>query len=193
MFASVYIRFFDFLTKSRIRLKLIRYRKMWREKFNLHPSVKFDYSSNFVMLTGKARINIGDQTLFRSYCSVLCGDEGVLNIGSRVFFNNYCSINCLHEISIGDDSIFGEGVRLYDHNHGFRQEGIPFWKQPMKKASINIGTNCWIGSNTIILSNVKIGDNVVIGANNIIYKSIPSNSIVKSGIPQIIEPLTYHT
>ncbi|NJK98761.1 MAG: hypothetical protein HC905_31020 [Bacteroidales bacterium] len=36
---------------------------------------------------------------------------------------------------------------------------------------------------------VKIGSNVVIGAGCLIYKSIPSNSVVKNRQNQMIEPL----
>ncbi len=45
------------------------------------------------------------------------GNEAQLIIGDNVFMNNYCSINCLDEIEIGENTLFGEGVKLYDHNH----------------------------------------------------------------------------
>ncbi len=165
---------------------------MWGNRFNLHPSVVFDYSSSFNILTGNAKISIDSNSIIRSFCSILCGDSGKLEIGMNVFFNNYCSINCLHEISIGDDTIFGEGVRLYDHNHGFKCTDLPFWKQDMKRGKIVIGKNCWIGANSVILSNVEIGDNVVIGANNLIFRSIPSNTIVKSSPQNTIEELNFN-
>src|SRR5665213_2945633 len=115
---------------------------------------------------------------FRNYCSVICSDNGRLLLGENVFFNNYCSINCLHEITIGDHSLFGEGVRLYDHNHDFRDKDKSIKDQGMRFGKITIGDNCWVGSNTVILPNVTIGNNVVIGANNLVYQSIPANTVV---------------
>lgn len=83
--------------------------------------------------------------------------------------------------------MFGENVKLYDHNHRFTDKQINFKDQGFKVGSIKIGDNCWIGSNVTILCNVSIGDNVVIGANCLIYKSIPSNTVVKNKNDLLIE------
>lgn len=47
-----------------------------------------------------------------------------------------------------------------------------------KTGNVEIGKNCWIGSNVTILTKVEIGDNVVIAANSIITKNIDSNKTV---------------
>jgi acetyltransferase-like isoleucine patch superfamily enzyme len=127
-------------------------------------------------------INVGYNVLFRSFCSILVYPESKLTIKKNVFFNNYCSINCLGEILIEENTLFGEGVKLYDHNHSYKfQQGIlKVERDNFKIGYVHIGKNCWIGSNVTILANVTIGDNVIIGANNLIYKSIPSNVVVKA-------------
>lgn len=88
---------------------------------------------------------------------------------------------------IDDHCLFGENVKMYDHNHVYADRETPISKQGMRVGEIRIGRNCWIGSNTVILANVEIGDNVVIGANCLIYKSIPSNSVVKNKTELIIQ------
>jgi acetyltransferase-like isoleucine patch superfamily enzyme len=103
-----------------------------------------------------------------------------MTIGKDNFFNNNCSLNCLGRITIGDNNLFGESVKLYDHNHIFNQKDILVVNQGFKRGEIKIGNNCWIGSNCTILNNVTIGDNVVVGANCLIHTSIPSNTIVRS-------------
>ncbi|WP_218841530.1 DapH/DapD/GlmU-related protein [Winogradskyella undariae] len=50
--------------------------------------------------------------------------------------------------------------------------------QPYSIGSVEIGDNCWIGSNVVILKNVNIGDNCIIGANCVVYKSLKANSLV---------------
>lgn len=126
-------------------------------------------------------VNIDEGFLVRDYCSIVSHPDSKLTIGKGVFFNNYSSINCLDKITIGDNSIFGEGVRLYDHNHEYGFDPDFFVdKTEFKKRPISIGKNCWIGSNTIILKGVEIGDNCIIGAGCIIHKSIPDNTIVKN-------------
>jgi acetyltransferase-like isoleucine patch superfamily enzyme len=125
-------------------------------------------------------IKINSDCITRRNCFIWIQGPAMLSIGSNVFFNNNCSINCLEKIEIGDGCIFGEGVKLYDHNHKYTTDPIiSISKDEFNTAPIIIGKNCWISSNVTILKGVTIGDNVIIGAGCLIYKSIPSNSVVK--------------
>ncbi|MCS3532430.1 DapH/DapD/GlmU-related protein [Chryseobacterium sp. JUb7] len=135
-------------------------------------------------------ITIGENVLLREYCNILVFPNAELSIGKGVFFNNYCSINCLEKIEIGDDTIFGEGVKLYDHNH-LIERGLTLHveKEKYTKKPIVIGKNCWIGSNAVILKGVTIGDNTIIGAGCVIHKSVPANTIVKNNQNLIYESL----
>jgi acetyltransferase-like isoleucine patch superfamily enzyme len=134
-------------------------------------------------------IKFGSHIRFKKYCHILMFPKAELVIDSNVFFNNYCSVNCLEKISIGENTMFGEGVKLYDHNHafGYKENNLIVSKDQFETAPITIGKNCWIGSNVTILKGVTIGDNVIIGANCLIYKSIASNTVVKLKTEYIIE------
>ncbi|MEO6722031.1 MAG: glycosyltransferase [Ferruginibacter sp.] len=112
---------------------------------------------------------------------------GELIIGNNVLFNNHSTVTCQGQIIIGDDTWFGEGVRLYDHNHKYKDRNVPFTQQGYNNGIIKIGNNVWVGSNSVILNNVTIGDGCVIGANNVIYKSLPPNTIVKSKSMEVTE------
>lgn len=125
-------------------------------------------------------LKTGEHFRTRRFCTIgLFG--GKLLIGDYVFFNNYCSVSCMGEITIGDGTMIGENVKMYDHNHKYEIEKgvINISPDDYTIGKISIGKNCWIGSNVTILNNVEIGDNVIIGANCLIYTSVPSNSIVK--------------
>ncbi|OIL34710.1 hypothetical protein ATW97_07290 [Oenococcus oeni] len=106
-------------------------------------------------------------------------DEGQITFGDNVFINNGFSASSTVGISIGDDALIGENVKIYDQNHVFDNRSQIIRKQGFKAAKVRIGNNCWIASNVTILAGVNIGDNVVIGANCLVYKNIPSNSVVK--------------
>ena len=86
-------------------------------------------------------------------------DKGQLTIGKKCFFNHGCSINCMYKIIIGDDCIFGENVKIYDHNHNYKNNTL-IREQGFSTNEVIIGNNCWIGSNVTILKNVHIGNNV---------------------------------
>lgn len=134
-----------------------------------------------------SRITFGKRVTFRKGMSIAIENEGKIIIGNGVFFNNYCSLNSLKEIRIGDNSIFGENVKIYDHNHTFKYKNKLIKSAGFKSDKILIGNNCWIGSNVIILKSVSIGDNSVISAGEIVRKSVPGNSILKDGIITSIE------
>ena len=86
---------------------------------------------------------------------VLWTGEGV-KIGDNVFFNNGTSIAAKEKIEIGDNCIFGENVKIYDHNHVFKDLQKPIMKQGFSTKSVHIGSNCWLGSNVVVLCGANI-------------------------------------
>ncbi|WP_114938497.1 acyltransferase [Mucilaginibacter endophyticus] len=151
------------------------------DTINIAPTLIMGKNVNINAAYPDVNINIGDNVIFKEFCSVLVFSKAKLTIGNNIFFNNYCSINCLDQITIGDNTIIGESVKMYDHNHAYEKSPIvKTHPSEYTLGAITIGKDCWIGSNVTILKGVTIGDNVIIGANCLIYKSIPSNSIVKA-------------
>ena len=130
----------------------------------------------------KERLSLGNDFAFRKRLEInITGKDAKISIGSNVFFNNDCSLNSKIGISIGDDCIFGEGVKIYDHNHEYKDFEAPIYKQGYKIRCVTIGRGCWIGSNSIILPGSSIGERTIIGAGCIINGDIPSGVIVTSG------------
>ena len=130
------------------------------------------------LIYGKS-IYFGKRNTFRKRFNLAIDKGGKVKIGDYCFFNNDCSINIQSNLEIGKDCIFGENVKIYDHNHVFKDSNQLIRNQGFKTAPIKIGNNCWICSNVIILKGVKIGDNCVIGAGCVIKENIDSDSIVK--------------
>jgi acetyltransferase-like isoleucine patch superfamily enzyme len=163
---------------------------MLKQKKNVSIGDKFKYGDNvrFLLYEDIEKLNIFSNVTIRHSCNFLLYPNSSLIIRQNVFFNNFCSINCLEKIEIGENSIFGEGVKIYDHNHLYDQENsLSIKRGEFTTAPVNIGQNCWIGSNVTILKGVTIGNNVIVGANCLIYKSIPSDSVVKHKEDLIIQ------
>lgn len=136
----------------------------------------FTGSYTHIDVKAGAKITAGIRVIIEEFASLYVSDHGHLELGDYVYFNDHCSIRCRHKISIGKNTIFGDGVRLFDHNHlysDYHVERFSFSEKP-----INIGENCWFGANCVILSGVTIGNNVIVGAGCVIHQDIPSNSIV---------------
>lgn len=141
-------------------------------------SLRIGRNSSITLFTQKSVLLIGKNCYFRKFCSVVVSD-GRLKIGDNFFMNNHSSLNCMGEIEIGDNCLFGESVKLYDHNYDYRKnDGLPFNKKGHRRGKISIGHNCWLGSNCVVLMGVTIGDNVIVGANTVVHKDIPSGTIL---------------
>lgn len=113
---------------------------------------------------------------------------GSLHFGANVFVNSYTSFNVRDRLSIGNGTLIGEGVRIYDHDHQFRTAGRPVSQSGFLTAPVAIGHNVWIGSNVVVLRGVTIGDGAVIAAGAVVSKDVPSDCLYFSR--ERIEPIT---
>lgn len=140
------------------------------------------------MIYGK-RIFWGKNTTFRRNFTIMMEKKGSIRIGRNCFFNNDCTLNAMGKIVIGDNSIFGENVKFYDHNHRFRSEE-PIKEQGYSTGEIYIGDRCWIGSNVIFLKGARVGSHCVIGAGCVIDREIPDETLVTANRQLIFEAIT---
>jgi acetyltransferase-like isoleucine patch superfamily enzyme len=103
--------------------------------------------------------------------------------GCRVYTTKFGTEPFL--ISIGNNVTITQGVVFLTHDGStwlFRDEkGRRFLYN-----SIEIGSNVFIGVNSIVMPGVIIGDNVIVGAGSVITKSIPSDKIVAGNPARII-------
>ncbi len=159
-------------------------RKKQRTILAKHPQVsvgnglKLGSSNHFILYPKIKKFTLGKDISFRNYVHVIVQNGDSLEIKDNVFFNNHCSINRLESISIGENTLFGENVKLYDHNHSYarNETGLKVSHSEFATAPIVIGKNCWLGSNVVVLKGVTIGDNSIIGAGCVIHQNIPANS-----------------
>ena len=109
--------------------------------------------------------------------------HGNVTIGENVWISFAVSGGCYIQggngVTIGDNSIFGPGVKIISANHD--PEDIGKW---IKENPIKIGKNCWIGSNAVLLPGIELGDNVVVGAGAVVTRSFPDNALL-IGVPAL--------
>jgi len=161
-----------------LKFKIFYYSQLSKGRFRIHSSLKAGRGFTIKSDLSETELTIGKDISFKDGVKILLGHSGEIRIGANCFFNNNCSLNCLGNINIGNDNQFGENVLFYDHNHQYKDPSQLISQQGYTIGKIMIGNNCWVGSNVVILKDVEIGDNVVIGAGCIIYKSIPSNTVI---------------
>ena len=110
---------------------------------------------------------------------------GNIAIGKGVWISFAVSGGCYiqggNNIKIGDGTIFGPGVKIISANHN--PDNLHLW---IPAEQINIGKNCWIGANALILPGVKLGDNVTVGGGAVVTKSFPEGNCIIAGNPAIL-------
>lgn len=102
------------------------------------------------------------------------------HFGENVYVNfNLTLVDDTH-IFIGDNVMIGPNVTITTAGHPID----PSMRQKLAQFNIpvKIGSNVWLGANSVILPGVTIGNNSVIGAGSIVTKDIPKN-VVAVGNP----------
>ena len=74
--------------------------------------------------------------------------------------------------------MFGENVKLYDHNHIFNDKSVNMQRTYLDR-NIIIGNNNWIGSDVVFLSKAEVGDYNVIASKVIVNKNYDNENIIK--------------
>lgn len=154
-----------------------------KDRFILKNPINSYIGNDFDLYIENGKCNIGDRFYARSRFNLEL-INGSIEVGDNVFINRDVSMICHEKIKIGSNTLIGESVKIYDHNHRFRNSDL-ISSQGFSSAPVIIGDNVWIGSNAVILKGVNIGNNSVVSAGSIVKVNIPRNSIFDNN--QIIE------
>lgn len=103
--------------------------------------------------------------------------------GARIDKHVYIGPRCmLGLVTLEEDVLLGPAVQIPSGamTHGIERLDTPIRLQPGKKQRITVGTDTWIGAQSIVLAN--IGSQTVIGAGSIVTRAIPTR-VIAAGIP----------
>lgn len=105
-----------------------------------------------------------------------------LKVGNDSNIGPYCFIGCSGRIEIGNNVMMSPRVSIYSENHNFARVDIPMKEQGVTRGVTIIEDDCWIASNSIILSDVRIGRGAVIAAGSVVSQDVPPYAVV-AGVP----------
>lgn len=85
-------------------------------------------------------------------------------------------------VTIGDRTLVGYGVKVLSSNH--RVPPLPgrIIDAGHETDPVSIGSDCWIGANSVILPGVTIGDGTVVASGAVVTTNLPAN-VVAVGVP----------
>jgi acetyltransferase-like isoleucine patch superfamily enzyme len=110
-------------------------------------------------------------------------DAGIgLKVGNHSNIGPFAFIGCSGRIEIGDHVLMGPRVSIYSENHNFEKNDQTIKAQGVTRGVTIIEDDCWLASNSVIVSDVRIGKGSVVAAGAVVTKDVPPFSIV-AGIP----------
>lgn len=133
-----------------------------------------------IELSRSSQLIINGNLHVRSNAMIAVRPDSTLTIGEEVFLNRNSSIVCRESITIGNNTLFGEEVKVYDNNHKIVNGVVE--ANVFETSPIFIGNNCWIANSSNILKGSVIPDKTVIGAMSLVNKKL-SEPGVYIGIP----------
>jgi acetyltransferase-like isoleucine patch superfamily enzyme len=155
----------------------------------LHASVQLDGP---IIVTGTARITIGNETRIGGDVELGTEESGELFLGRNVRINRGSTLFAYDKLSIGDDTLIGEFVTIRDANHGIAADA-PVRQQGHIAEAIEIGSDVWIGRGAVILPGVTIGNGAIIGANSVVTRPIEAGMIAVGSPARVIKPRSPET
>ena len=134
-----------------------------------------------------ATLKIGKNFRARYNVEINARDNAIVEIGHDVFLNSGCIITAREKVVIGDNTIFGPNVVVYDNDHLVHEGKIvdnEFVTEP-----VVIGSNVWIGAGVIILKGSYVGDNCVIAAGSVVKGRIENDNVVIQKRNTTLQPI----
>lgn len=139
-------------------------------------------------------ISLGENVRIFKNCRI----EGVakynkINFNPHIQIENNVSIQqnlhltCANSIVIGENTAIASNVTITDIHHTYLDINIPIEKQDISVLKVEIGKNCKIYNNSVILPGSKIGNHVTIGANSVVAIEIPDYCVVIGAPAKIIK------
>lgn len=171
------------------------------KKYHIFPyrGTRFQIRTNAeIILNGDLRFNAhqGDRRFERSYLSmhknskmiiggfvnlghgsiIVVNQNAVLEFMGKVTANINLTIGCQQLIRIGNDTMMGSDVIIYDSDfHPTEYSGEEF---SIHTLPVYIGEHVWIGTRAMIMKGSNIGTGSIVGANAYFAGNVPANTMV---------------
>lgn len=185
-------------------------RRFFRSAAYLPRKVKISPSALF--LGDLTRISVGPRSSVGARTKLRATREGIINLRRGVWISSDVEIDASGTIAVGEgttiqrrctingtvklgrECILAPNVFISSGTHPFRADpSLSIREQERRIAAgllefadmdrpVEIGDDCWLGTNVVVCPGVHIGDHCVVGANSVVTKDLPAYGVY-AGIP----------
>jgi len=96
-------------------------------------------------------------------------------------------LTCANRVEIGANTAIAANVTITDIHHPYIDVNVPIERQDLEVGFVEIGDECKIYNNSVVLPNTKIGKHVTVGANSVVQGNIPDYSVVVGAPARIVK------
>jgi len=158
-----------------------------------HPDSVFQSFSQFLsLIPGKAGVylrgafyrlactNTSDDTCI-GFLVLLSHQDTTLSKG--VYVGPGCNVG---KCSIGENTLLGSGVHVLSGNrqHHFTNPELPIKEQGGHFEKISIGTDCWLGNNSVVM--VSLADKTLVAAGSVVTRTAEAGAILAGNPARVI-------
>lgn len=129
-------------------------------------------------------LGFGDNTSIYD-SSLVIGD---VKVGKNTWIGPFTILDGSGGLKIGNNCSISAGVQIYSHDSV--KWAISGGKDSYENKSTNIGDNCYIGPNVVIVKGIALGDGCIVGANSLVNKSFPANSKIAGNPARLLKTNT---
>lgn len=139
-------------------------------------------------------IRLGDGVLIHAhgriqgidcYQGVAFDPEIVFDDGASAQQNLH--LTCAERIYVGKNTALAANVTITDINHPYEDIHLPIEQQKIEVSPVEIGKDCKIYNNAVILPGTKIGDHCVVGANSVVSGQFRPFSVIVGSPARVVK------
>jgi acetyltransferase-like isoleucine patch superfamily enzyme len=105
-----------------------------------------------------------------------------LEVGDDVDFALGVIVTTSGGVTIGSRTLIGYRAQIISANHKIPEGKGKVFDSGHEYKKVVIGSDCWIGANSLIMPGVTIGDGAVVAAGSVVTKDVLSYTVV-AGVP----------
>lgn len=116
----------------------------------------------------------------------------------RIFFGDNVAVNqnlhctCANSIAIGDGTSITANCGIFDIIHPYKDVSVNPRIAQIETKPIEIGKDCLIGMNSVILPGTKLGNHCVVGANSTVSGFFPDYCVIAGSPAKIIKQYDFN-
>jgi acetyltransferase-like isoleucine patch superfamily enzyme len=128
-------------------------------------------------------VSIGSHTTIRDYCFIDVSRGGAILIGDDVEIGQQVAFHAVELVQLDDKVAAGERVSIFDSDHRHDGSDVKAPDQAIAVAPVVIGTNTFLGANSLVLRGVTMGPNGMLAAGSLIRAGEYPGGYLYAGSP----------